>query len=205
MNAKGKSDYSNDAPRPRAMRLPDPSFESLSRAWSFAARKHQGQLYPGSELPYLTHIGMVLMVLLPALRAGDSLEAETAMLCALLHDTVEDTDTTIEEIRELFGEDVAAGVAALTKDKTKKGEAAMLDSLERIRRQPREVWLVKLADRIANLGTPPAHWPKEKRLAYAMEGELILEALGSASGFLAGHLRTRVTNWKTEQGGSNSL
>jgi (p)ppGpp synthase/HD superfamily hydrolase len=204
MNVKGKSDSSNDAPRPGAMwraMWPEPSFESLSRAWSLAARKHQGQLYPGSELPYLTHIGMVLMVLLPALSIESGLEAETAMLCALLHDTVEDTDTTIEEIRELFGEDVAAGVAALTKDKTKKGREAMLDSLERIRRQPREVWLVKLADRIANLGPPPAHWPKEKRLAYAKEGELILEALGGACDFLAGHLRTRIQNWKTEQGG----
>ena len=72
--------------------------ELPAKAWLFAARKHQGQLYPGTGLPYLTHVGSVLLALLPALRAGEGWNAERAILCALLHDTVEDTATTLEEI-----------------------------------------------------------------------------------------------------------
>jgi (p)ppGpp synthase/HD superfamily hydrolase len=138
----------------------------------------------------------VLLVLLPALRAEEDQNSEAAMCCALLHDTVEDTGTTLEEITEQFGEAVAAGVSALTKDKTKTGEEAMRDSLERIRQQPRGIWLVKMADRIANLGEAPAHWPREKRLAYAEEGAMILQALGEASDLLAGQLSERVQAWK---------
>jgi (p)ppGpp synthase/HD superfamily hydrolase len=104
------------------------------KAWTFASRKHEGQLYPGSEhLPYLTHIGAVLLELLPTLQANPYLDAELALCCAMLHDTVEDTETTIDEIFIVFGDETAAGVSALTKNKTLKEDAAMRDSLDRIR------------------------------------------------------------------------
>jgi (p)ppGpp synthase/HD superfamily hydrolase len=173
--------------------------EIFQKAWVFASRKHNGQLYPGTErLPYLTHIGAVLLELLPALKADSQLDAELAICCAMLHDTVEDTDTTLDEISEAFGEAVAAGVSALTKTKALKGEAATRDSLERIRRQPHEVWAVKLADRSANLQTPPDHWDKTKRLSYAKEGKLILDALGDASPVLSTVLNGRINRWEAE-------
>jgi (p)ppGpp synthase/HD superfamily hydrolase len=173
--------------------------EIFQKVWIFAARKHNGQLYPGAErLPYLTHIGSVLLELLPALQADAGLDAELAMCCAILHDTVEDTDTTLAEIYYAFGDAVAAGVAALTKDKALKGEAATHDSLERLRRQPHEVWAVKLADRSANLQTPPNHWNQAKRLSYAKEGKLILNALGAASPCLAETLSARIQKWEYE-------
>lgn len=185
--------------RPDDLEIDVNNSEILQKAWIFASRKHNGQLYPGSErLPYLTHIGAVLLELLPALRADSKLDAELAMCCAILHDTVEDTGTTLAEISDAFGKAVAAGVAALTKDKSLKGEAATLDSLERIKRQPREVWAVKLADRSANLQTPPDHWSLAKRLSYAREGRLILDALGGASPSLATTLLTRLQNWEHE-------
>ena len=171
--------------------------EICQTAWIFAARKHKTQLYPGPEnLPYLAHIGAVLLELLPALQENVEFDAETAVCCALLHDTLEDTETTIEEIADSFGEKIAAGVSALTKVKSLKGEAATCDSLERIRSQPREIWAVKLADRAANLQTPPGHWGREKRLAYAKEGRLILEALGDASPCLAKVLASRINTWE---------
>jgi (p)ppGpp synthase/HD superfamily hydrolase len=169
------------------------------KVWMFASRKHNGQLYPGSELlPYLSHIGAVILELLPALKADSKLNSELAMCCAMLHDTVEDTDTTLIEISISFGDAVVGGVAALTKDKNLKGEAAMRDSLERIRRQPHEVWAVKLADRSANLQTPPDHWNQAKRLSYAQEGKLILDALGAASPYLAETLSARIQKWEHE-------
>jgi hypothetical protein len=107
-------------------------------AWLFAARKHQGQLYPGTELPYLTHIGLVLVNLTPALESQPLLDSAFAKCCAILHGTVEDTETTLEEIEAQFGQRVAAGVAALTKDKQKNKKDAMRDSLSRIREHPRK-------------------------------------------------------------------
>jgi ADP-ribosylglycohydrolase len=170
--------------------------EKMLQAWMFAARKHQGQLYPGTELPYLVHIGSVLLVLLPAIRIGDGWNAELAICCALLHDTVEDTGTSLEEIRNRFGEDVASGVSALTKNKTGGGEDAVRDSLERIRKQPHEIWCVKMADRIANLSEPPAHWTREKCLSYAAEGEMIRQTLRDASDLLDARLREGVERWR---------
>jgi (p)ppGpp synthase/HD superfamily hydrolase len=173
--------------------------EICQTAWLFASRKHKTQLYPGPEnLPYLTHVGAVLLELLPALQENVELDAGTAVCCALLHDTVEDTETTIEEIADRFGEKIAAGVSALTKVKSMKGEAATRDSLERIMCQPREIWAVKLADRAANLQTPPDHWGREKRLSYAKEGKLILDALGDASPILSTVLIGRINRWEDE-------
>ena len=169
----------------------------LQKAWLFASRKHSGQLYPGSEkLPYITHIGSVLLELLPALQENASLDAETAICCAILHDTVEDTHTTIQEIADQFGEKVAAGVLALSKSQSLHGEAAVHDSLERIKKQPHEIWMVKLADRAANLQIPPDHWGHSKRLSYALEGQLILDALEDASPAIATILAAHIEIWK---------
>jgi len=195
-----------------------------AKAWLFAAERHQGQVYPGTELPYITHIGLVLTVLSGALeremlhagvdwerkrrqRGGGlhtlesprpNLDVDFAKCCAILHDTVEDTETTVEEIAQRFGDSVAAGVSALTKNKA-LGEQAMADSLRRIREQPREVWLVKLADRIANMSTFPPHWSEEKRLAYAKEAEMILRELGEASMRLSDWLELIITAWKGDE------
>ena len=72
----------------------------------------------------------------------------------------------------------------------------MRDSLERFRKQPREIWCVKLADRIANLREPPAHRTQGKRRAYAEEGEMIRQALGEASALLDAQLRESIGRWK---------
>ena len=168
----------------------------------FAARKHQGQTYPGTDLPYLVHIGNVLLALLPALEehsASPEFDSELALCCALLHDTVEDTDTGLEELQEYFGDAVAAGVSALTKNKAIPSREAMADSLSRIRTQPQEVWMVKLADRVANLGVPPAHWNEEKCLSYTHEAQTILDALGQASRQLSDTLASRIVAWKNER------
>jgi len=175
----------------------------LQKAWAFASHKHNGQLYPGSaKLPYITHIGSVLLELFPALRENAGLDAETAVCCAILHDTMEDTHTTIQEILDQFGEKVSAGVLALSKNKNLKGEEAILDSLDRIKKQPHEIWMVKLADRAANLQTPPDHWGSSKRLAYALEGQFILDALGAASPAIAKILAARIEMWKSGSQGA---
>ncbi|MBR5347045.1 MAG: bifunctional (p)ppGpp synthetase/guanosine-3',5'-bis(diphosphate) 3'-pyrophosphohydrolase [Deltaproteobacteria bacterium] len=170
--------------------------DTLQTAWRFAAERHRDQEYPGTGLPYLMHLGAVCLELYPALAAAPERDAVLALTCAILHDTVEDTGLTSGELAGLFGEAVAQGVAALSKNPDLHGAEGMGDSLKRIREQPPEVWMVKMADRCANLGKPPAHWNTEKCRSYADEGETILEALGAASPLLTARLAERVRIWR---------
>lgn len=97
-------------------------------------------------------------------------EQENALIVALLHDTIEDTAVTYEEITEAFGEEIAKGVVALTKNTTLGDKSAQMeDSLQRIHAQPHWVWCVKLADRITNLTGVPSHWSVTKKLLIGMK------------------------------------
>ncbi len=153
-------------------------------AWRFAAKAHLGQLFPGTDMPYIVHLGMVAMEVKAALAPEPHWNGDLAVLCALLHDTVEDTAVTEMQLASHFGAGVAAGVLALTKNEALPKAEQMPDSLRRIREQPREVWIVKLADRITNLQRPPAHWPVPKARRYRDEAITIRDALGDASPFL---------------------
>ncbi len=169
--------------------------ELYQRAIRFAAIAHDGQQLPGTDLPYLVHLANVAMEVCRALAASPGrYDGDLAVACALLHDTLEDTAVTREELQAEFGPSVAQGVAALTKDKNNMvGKAAqMADSLDRIQQQAPEITLVKLADRITNLQKPPHYWNCEKRRAYRQEAEMILERLGTVDDFLRGRLEEKI-------------
>jgi len=163
-------------------------------ALRFAAERHAGQKVPGSELPYLVH---VVSVAAEVIAAGDVRESESelAVLCALLHDTIEDTGTTHAEVAAAFGAAVADGVQALSKDAALPKEQRMADSLRRIRAQPQAVWAVKVADRITNLSEPPASWSTEKRRAYLEEARQIADALRGASAALDARIAQRIAGY----------
>ena len=121
---------------------------------------------PDSELPYVEHLSNVAMEILIASQHSNNFDVNYAIQLALLHDNIEDTDTTHKELEKVFGREVADGVLALTKnDKLPKPEQ-LIDSLKRIQQQPKEVWAVKLADRITNLQKPPQSWTQEKIIKY---------------------------------------
>lgn len=156
----------------------DPGAEIL-RASLFAARAHAGQSRKGAAAePYVNHVIEVAAILaehgapLPVVLAG------------LLHDTVEDTETTIEEIRELFGPAVAAVVAEVTDDTSLPRNERRRIQLERAGGVSREAKLVKIADKICNLrdvaGNPPAHWPLERRQAYFEWARAVIDGLRPA-------------------------
>lgn len=174
--------------------------DKLQLAWQLAAHHHEGQRYrtptKGHTLPYLTHLGAVLIEAQNALRHDPTLDPELVQLCAILHDSLEDTNLDAATIRTHFGERVLAGVSALTKDESLPTKRAqMQDSLDRILVQPSEIAAVKLCDRICNLGPPPNHWPTEKIDAYRAEAVLIMEQLGSASAYLSERLRTKIDGY----------
>ena len=166
----------------------------FKRTLDFAARAHGTQLVPGTGAPYVVHL---VKVTTEVLRAADgTFEVDFAMQCALLHDSVEDAGVAVVTLRQEFGARVADGVAALTKDEAVPRAERMEDSLRRVRAQPREVWLVKLADRITNLEPAPAHWPAEKRAAYRAEAQVIVAALGQAHAGLATRLREKIAAYE---------
>lgn len=169
--------------------------ELYIKACRFAAQAHCGQLIPSSDLPYLLHLNLVSMEILAALSAEAGHDGDLAVQCALLHDTIEDTDTTYEQISTTFGIRVADGVAALSKNPALEKSQQLVDSLDRIKRQPIEIWMVKLADRITNLQPPPIHWTAEKIIRYRDDAIVIHTHLQSASPFLASRLAEKIQNY----------
>jgi (p)ppGpp synthase/HD superfamily hydrolase len=165
--------------------------DAYQTAVVFAARAHQGQKIPGGEIPYVVHVCQVAMEVMASPRAGD-----LAMLCALLHDTLEDTETKLEDVARDFGKEVADGVLALTKNDALPKPEQMGDSLARIKLQPKEVWMVKLADRITNLQEPPHYWSHDKCVAYRAEAGVILRELGEADEMLARRLEEMIHRYR---------
>jgi (p)ppGpp synthase/HD superfamily hydrolase len=170
------------------------SQELYAQALEFAARAHGEQKTPKGQ-PYVVHLASVCMEAIRALEAEQGRDGDLVVACALLHDTLEDTETSEEDVLKAFGPRVAAGVRALTKNDALPKEGRMADSLKRILAQPPEVAMVKLADRITNLAPPPAHWTPEKIGKYRKEGEEILAALGHVSPFLAARFSERLAKY----------
>ena len=169
--------------------------EDYIQAYRFAAQAHQGQTFPGTDLPYLMHLSFVSMEVIAALAVEPQKNESLAIQSALLHDVIEDTNTTFEQVADSFGVAVAQGVLALSKDKSLPKGEQMADCLHRIKEQPREIWMVKMADRISNLQAPPPYWNQEKIKRYQTEAQSILEALQDASPYLQERLRHKIDQY----------
>ena len=139
----------------------------LIDAIAFAAEKHRNQRRKDAEAsPYINHPIALARVLAVEGGVTDAI----ALVAAVLHDTIEDTQTKVEELRERFGGEITAVVQEVTDDKT-------LDKAERKRLQVEHAShlssrakLVKLADKICNVrdvaSAPPAGWPLDRRQEY---------------------------------------
>jgi (p)ppGpp synthase/HD superfamily hydrolase len=146
------------------------------------------------------HFTLVAMEIIAALEKESHLDGDLAIQCALLHDTIEDPGIKYDKLKDEFGIRVANGVKALSKNKDiKSKEEQMTDSLERIKKQPKEVWMVKLADRISNLQPPPLDWDQEKISKYKNEAKLIYDNLKDASKFLADRLKEKIDNYNLQK------
>ncbi len=139
----------------------------LFRALAFAAHKHRDQRRKDAEAsPYINH-----PIALAEVLAGEGGVADVEVLAAaLLHDTIEDTDTTDAEVASAFGRRIADVVAEVTDDKNlAKAERKELQ-VEHAAHISREAKLVKLADKICNLrdvaDQPPKDWSMERRREY---------------------------------------
>jgi (p)ppGpp synthase/HD superfamily hydrolase len=161
---------------------------------------HDGQKYggvnDGEQIEYINHIGSVVFEILNAIHCSEMTHPDLALKCAILHDTIEDTPFTYNRVKELFGQDVADGVLALSKnDNIADPAEKMLDSLKRIKEQPTTIWAVKLADRITNLYAPPFYWKDDKKRKYIEESRVILQELKEGNKYLADRLDLKIREY----------
>jgi len=147
---------------------PDADEDALNRAYVFAMKKHGAQLRASGD-PYYSHPVEVAGIL-------TKFKLDSASIIAgLLHDTVEDTDTTVEEVRSLFGDQVAQLVDGLTKLAMIEQKSANNKQAENFRKlllamsEDIRVLLIKLADRLHNMRTLHFLQKPEKRARIAKE------------------------------------
>lgn len=168
---------------------------SYQKAIAYAGAKHQDQKVPGTHSSYLVHLSNVAMETMVAGLHTADFDQSFAVQVALLHDVLEDTPTTFDELQVAFGLKIADAVWALSKDETLKSEAQIPDSLERIKLQSKEVWAVKLADRISNMQQPPGHWDQFKIMAYQKVARMILSTLKGGNAYLEQRLEEKILDY----------
>jgi guanosine-3',5'-bis(diphosphate) 3'-pyrophosphohydrolase len=148
-------------------RLSEDTLVRLDDAVAFAVERHGDQRRPAGE-PYVEHLLEALEVLVEAVGVVDG----DTLCAAVLHDVVEDTPTTIDEVRQRFGERVAELVGWVTKPDPAPGEdpaASRAAYLVRLGRAPSAAIDVKLADRLSNVQRLDTHPRPGKRASYYRE------------------------------------
>ncbi|CAI2293757.1 unnamed protein product [Caenorhabditis sp. 36 PRJEB53466] len=162
------SDDEDDLKKPKNDEKPLKQDTELSdwnlvmKANDFAARRHRHQKRKDNATPYINHPIGVQLILTNEAKVYDPV----TLAAAVLHDVVEDTKTTLEEIRELFGEEVTEVVEQCTDDKTlAKAERKRLQA-ENYGKHTHRAKLVHLADKLYNLRDlerkAPIGWDKKR-------------------------------------------
>ena len=153
----------------------------LLRALSFAAHKHRDQRRKDVQAsPYINH-----PIALADVLVNEAGVTDVEVLCAaLLHDTIEDTKTTPEELEREFGHEIASIVLELTDNKMLKKGTRKRMQIAHAAAASREAKLVKLADKICNLrdinARPPANWDLGRRREYFDWAKTVVDRLRGA-------------------------
>ena len=127
----------------------------IHEAIEFAAIKHRNQTRKSTDIPYIVHPMEVMQIL-----TANGCDEKT-IVAGILHDTLEDTATTHEELSEHFGEDVADIVGGVTEDKSKNWKIRKLHTITTLPDESFESQLVCCADKVANLRSMLADYEKQ--------------------------------------------
>jgi len=149
----------------------------LARAADYAARQHIAQRRKGERAePYVNHLIEVAALLAEA-TAGDDV---VLLIGGLLHDTLEDTDATYEDLEQRFGPEVAALVAEVTDDKSLPKEERKRLQITKTPGKSRRAKLLKLADKTSNLRglmqSPPVGWTQARLRDYVVWAEEVVRS-----------------------------
>ena len=144
-----------------------PDLKLIARALSFAAKKHRDQRRKDVEAsPYINH---PISLFDQLVNVGGIADSET-LCAALLHDTIEDTETTHDELTLEFGEVIGGIVAEVTDDKTLPKDERKRRQIEHAPHLSTRARAVKLADKTCNLRdvaeSPPSFWTDQRRRDY---------------------------------------
>jgi guanosine-3',5'-bis(diphosphate) 3'-pyrophosphohydrolase len=169
----------------------------LIKALAFSADRHRQQRRKDSvRSPYINHPIEVMQLLwdVGGVRTMD------VLLAALLHDTIEDTQTGPDEIRDMFGEEVLSLVLEVTDDKSlEKSERKRLQ-VEHASHISSGAKLIKLADKSCNVrdivASPPNDWPLERRREYLLWTEMVVAGLVGTNPALEEYYEHELKNGK---------
>ncbi len=156
----------------------------LNKAILFAVDKHAGQVRKGTDLPYIVHPLEVMTIL-------GAMHVDTEVMAAgVLHDTVEDTGATVDDIKASFGDRVAELVQGHTEDKSKSWEERKKEALDELRDAPFDLKCLVIADKLSNMRAIARDYrqigdkvwerfsrPKDKQAWYYAEGVKALESM----------------------------
>ena len=117
----------------------------IHKAIIFATQKHAGQMRKGTDIPYITHPMEVMQIL-----SADGY-SETIIVAGILHDTLEDTDATKDEILNLFGQDILNIIVAESEDKSKTWKERKQATIDQLEDAHLDIKAVCMADKLANL------------------------------------------------------
>ena len=167
--------------------MPD-NLSLLLKAVKFSAEKHRDQRRKGEPAsPYINHPIEVAHVLWTI---GDVSDIIT-IVGALLHDTIEDTDTTQEEIRANFGKDVLALVLEVSDDKSLPKQERKLRQIKMAPYLSPRAKQLKLADKTCNISDivnhPPRDWSRQRRIEYLEWAESVIVGLRGTNTKLEAH------------------
>ena len=150
----------------------------IVKALTFAAHKHRDQRRKGADAsPYINHPIALADVLCNEAGVTD----QVAICAALLHDTVEDTETTPGELEQEFGAEICGVVMEVTDDKRLSKVERKRQQIEKAGQLSQRAKLVKLADKISNLrdilSHPPADWPLARQQSYFDWAKAVIDRL----------------------------
>lgn len=117
----------------------------IKEAAAFAEKAHKGSVRKGTKIPYITH------PLDSAVIASMMTDDKEVIAAALLHDTLEDTGVTYEDLKEQFGNRVADLVAECSEDKSKGWRERKMATLEKLKTADRDIKILALSDKLSNL------------------------------------------------------
>jgi GTP diphosphokinase / guanosine-3',5'-bis(diphosphate) 3'-diphosphatase len=157
------------------------SLHRIARALKFAAIKHRKQKRKDGETPYVNHP----IELFDVLVNEGGVKDEDLLVAAILHDTVEDTDATPEELEAEFGAAVRGLVEEVTDDKSLSQEERKARQVEAAPHKSVKAKQIKLADKICNLRdmakSPPVDWSRDRKSKYIEWSKQVVEGLRGAN------------------------
>jgi (p)ppGpp synthase/HD superfamily hydrolase len=169
------SEHRQRAGRPEYMAL-------VLSAAEFAAHKHQAQRRKGeTKRPYIGHLIEVARMIAEVGKSDDP----TILSAAILHDILEDTETTRDELSQVFGERITDFVVQMTDDKSLPKDERKKLQIEHAPHLSPGAKLIKLGDKISNVreiaNDPPVKWSKKRRGKYFNWATEVVDALGTVN------------------------